>query len=99
MNELEQVKVKTEIEKNLHMLVTRDVKDHIRDFVMLAAQRNHVPVEKASLEWIVKTMEMACDDAFRRNVDQYADRIVAESLKYANLVDQDLLKQKLAPKE
>lgn len=100
MNEAEKNMIRTEIEKNLHKMVCVQVKDHIRDFVMLVARKNQVPVEKAALEHLIRTTEIAIDDAFKRNVDPLVDAIVKETEKYSLLLDQEALKTKISdPKE
>lgn len=100
MNEIDKIKIRTEIEKNLHSMVCVQVKDHIRDFVMLVARKNSLPIEKAALEHLMRTTEIAIDDAFKRNVDGFVDKLVDEAEKYSLLGDQEALKTKIAdPKE
>lgn len=94
MNEAEKNLIRTEIEKNLHSLVCVQVKDHIRDFVMLTVRRNQVPVEKFAVEHLIKTTELAIDDAFKRNVDALLDSIVESTEKYSLLVDSEAMKTK-----
>ena len=56
MNDAEKIKIRTEIEKNLHKMVCVQVKDHIHVFVMLVARKNHLPIEKYALEQLIKIL-------------------------------------------
>lgn len=94
MNEADKVKIKTEIEKELYKLVCVQVKDQIRDFVMLSARRNRIPVEKDSLEYLIRTTETAIEEAFHRNAEVFANKIIANAEKYSELLDQELLLKK-----
>lgn len=100
MEQHEKIKIKTAIEKELHKVICVNVKDHIRDFVILTAQRNRMPIERAQVEQLVRVVETAVDDAYHRNVDSFTDKILENAEKYSNKLEEDLFTKKIEiPKE
>lgn len=94
MNETDKIQVKTQIEKRIHKMVSHDVKEHVRDFVVLYLRRQKFPIENNQLQTVLNVVQTAIDDGYEKFVDNAVSDLLNEAEKYSVVLQKDVVKPK-----
>lgn len=83
----QKLKFKTLVEKNIQRLVSRNIREHVVDFVVLYVRKNKIAVDGELLNQLLQIVQQGIDDGYYRNIDGVMgnmDKTIEEFIEETN---------------